>query len=127
MILKKPCRRGPKPRKRIRRKVAPRAFRKGPKAAAKRLTKAEWSRTVRAKFDGLCVYHDRAHEATDAAHIVPVGVRPALRFHPGNGLPLCRRAHQWFTPRPVEWDFWVRSFITPEWYFSLKNAKRETA
>lgn len=104
LALPKPEKRGPKPRKRIRRSAAPRrtsrprARRKGETAALVREADRLWSRCILAEARYVCVpckvIGGVVHRATDAAHVFSrrcMSTRHVL----GNGMACCRRMHDY--------------------------------
>lgn len=45
----------------------------------------------------------------DTAHILSKKSHPKLRFEGDCVVTLCRRAHEWFTVHPKEWEVFVES------------------
>lgn len=139
--LTKPARRGPKPRKPIKRSTAPlkrtskpARVRRSSAGQAKAKADRAWSEAVKAK--GPCValgvwtgatvgfeyttlhQHVKCFGPIDPAHIMS-RTFPATRHEVANGVPLCRAAHDWFTPRPLAWEAFCRQLLGDQEYDRL--------
>lgn len=110
MLLPKPPRREPKPRKRIARGKAPkrgkRPARKSKRPRRKLMAYADslWSQIVRRP--GQCVICGQ-RERLQAAHGFSRRYH-ATRHDLRNGFCLCSGCHVYYTHRPLEWDDWLR-------------------
>lgn len=92
----KPARRGPKPKRRIRRQ----AKRKAKLHDADRL----FSLYIRAR-DGWACRRCGSVVNPQCAHVISRTYR-AIRWNPDNAVCLCRGCHVMFTHRPLEWADW---------------------
>lgn len=135
MNLAKPPKRGPKPRKAIKRGSMPARVRKTASGRAKHAADIAWAKAVRESGPcaakgvsvgwteyqerDLCVYvHTRCNEIT-AAHVVSRRYS-ATRTDRANGLPLCLNAHRFFTEHPLAWEAFVIKTIGQERFAALK-------
>ena len=124
----KPPKRGRKPQKPLRRSAPPKRtkrpnrVRQTLRAAAGRAKDASWSRAVLEK--GPCCAKWWPFEVPGSlfrsAHVCSGRVDPAhifsrrylaTRHIVANGLPTCRRAHDYFGARPKEWERFARHQI----------------
>lgn len=137
----KPARRGPKPRKPIKRSATrPRRrarVRQQSRSARAKLTRRmdrEWSATIRereercergAKFPFDCPggYHGWA--AVDAHHVISRRYR-RFRWLADNGVALCRACHQWAHREPRAFRAWFREARPVSWA-ALQSLKLEAA
>lgn len=97
----KPLRRSTKP---IARRVRPKARRQTERARLERECDRLWGRLILREAP-RCSF-DCERPATDAAHIVSRRYKHT-RWHPANGLALCRQCHDWYTRHPRSWDIAV--------------------
>lgn len=138
--LLKAAKRGPKPKRPIRRS-AMKATRK--RLSPVRQTKAgrrkrradlKWSKAVLASgpcaamafsfvSSGVSWVHLKCFGRIDPAHIFSRRYA-ATRTDPSNGVPLCRTAHTWFTEHPRAWEDFCAAFLGAEKYAALR-AKAE--
>jgi hypothetical protein len=67
---------------------------------------------VRAKNGGRCVAAGKfplCGGRIEAAHCLPKGAHPGVRYKPWNGEPLCTEHHRYYTKHPGHWnDFLYR-------------------
>ena len=129
-------RRGPKPRKPIKRSTTPIKRRSRPAAVrrtssgkAKHAADIAWSKAVRAKgpciargiqlFDGMDVIHHRCDDLT-AAHVISRRYL-ATRHDLDNGVPLCFSAHDFFTRNPERWIEFISIYLGAEKYEELRT------
>lgn len=142
----KPERRGPKPRKPIKRSTTPIKRRSRPAAVrrtssgkAKHAADIAWSKAVREK--GPCIArgmllesreylgdligtvvtieHRRCDELT-AAHVISRRYL-ATRHDLDNGVPLCFSAHDFFTRNPERWIEFISIYLGAEKYEELRT------
>lgn len=144
----KPERRGPKPRKPIKRsskpidrRSRPAAVRRTSSGKAKYAADLDWAKAVRAK--GPCIArgirlfsdtewrvgelhgrmvtieHQRCDELT-AAHVIRRGYL-ATRHDIDNGVPLCFSAHSFFTRHPGQWEEFISRYLGAEKYEELRT------
>jgi hypothetical protein len=108
MRFPKPAKRSPKPRKRVKRSVRPHAVRQTKRAAQERHLDRLWRVWILRGGQGPipCWRKGCWEQATDAAHIVSRRYK-RTRWHPLNGLPLCRDCHARYTRLPRKWDIAV--------------------
>lgn len=144
--IQKPPKRGPKPRKPIKRsskpiarKSRPAPVRRSESGRAKSAADREWSRAVRAK--GPCAalgnwetYRGVSESGANSVHylvhrecfgrIDPAHIQSrrylATRHDVSNGLPLCRFIHDWFGRHPEEFEAFVRTRIGDAEYERLR-------
>lgn len=129
----KPEPRGPKPKKRIARKSRPAKVRRTARGKANHAADLKWAKAVLAK--GPCaaiggwwlnvggtvcgMQHRECAGRIDPAHVMSRRFL-ATRHDPGNGLPLCRRAHDWFTAHPKVWTAWLIETMGEAKYEALR-------
>jgi hypothetical protein len=102
--LPKPAKRSPKPRKRVKRSIRPHAVRQTKRAAQERKLDSLWRVWILRGWQGpIACWECNWEQATDAAHIVSRRYK-RTRWHPLNGLALCRRCHARFTRNSMAWD-----------------------
>lgn len=146
MNLAKPPKRGPKPKKPIKRSSRPARVRKTASGKARHSADIAWAKAVR-EIGPCAAIGERfpeewLHQWTDgtgqvrsdertyfilhrcegqieAAHIVRRGYA-ATRTDKTNGLPLCHWAHAWFTNHPLAWEAFVTKKIGAEKFSELK-------
>lgn len=104
----------------LRRSKPPARARRSPAGVQKRLADREWAEAV--KRGKVCAGLGRNISSTygthigcgpwpvDAAHVMS-RTFPATRHDPGNGMPLCRGVHRYFTERPLAWERFCRSLL----------------
>lgn len=127
MNLAKPPRRGPKPKRPIKRSSRPARVRKTASGKAKHAADLAWANAVRES--GPCAailsgvswfgHHSRCEGQIEAAHIVSRRYA-GTRHDPQNGLPLCHGVHSFFTEHPRLWDAFVTQKIGADAYAQLK-------
>lgn len=127
--IQKPPKRGPKPRKPIKRsskpiarKSRPAPVRRSESGRAKSAADREWSRAVLAK--GPCAALGRWGHIACFGRIDPAHIQSrrylATRHDVSNGLPLCRFIHDWFGRHPEEFEAFVRTRIGDAEYERLR-------
>lgn len=68
---------------------------------------------------GYCE-HCGSPDNLQCAHVISrryLSIRTDFR----NAVCLCRKCHWYFTPRPIEWEIWIRGFITDQVYDELRE------
>ena len=125
MIARKvPLKRSSKP---IARRTKPARVRRSAAGQAKAKADRAWSKAVKEK--GPCVAlgdylgpeygdHWECRGPIDPAHVMS-RTFPATRHEVANGVPLCRRVHDWFTPRPLAWENFCRQLLGDQEYDRL--------
>lgn len=144
----KPERRGPKPRKPIKRSTTPIKRRSRPAAVrrtssgkAKHAADLAWSKSVRSKgpciAQGIPLFSEtewnvgerngtivtiehRKCDRLTAAHVIRRGYL-ATRHDLDNGVPLCLSAHSFFTRNPDAWRDFVSLHLGAEKYEELRT------
>ena len=138
----KPAKRGPKPRRPIKLSTSPlkrtslhARVRRSKAGQEKHRKDRAWSEAIKAK--GPCVALGRwmlLEWATDATETLFKHIRcagpidpghvlsrtfPATRNDVANGVPICRAAHDWFTMRPMAWEWFCRPLLGDQEYDRL--------
>jgi 5-methylcytosine-specific restriction endonuclease McrA len=105
--LAKPEKRGPKPRKPIRRTKRPAHFRiRGGTGKMKKLADDAMSLFVRCRDNWTCGKCGTTMMIQNA-HIIAKGPYPAGRYEDRNTIALCQGCHRYFTARFPEWRKWI--------------------
>lgn len=97
MNLAKPPKRGPKPRKAIKRGSRPSRVRKTASGRAKHAADIAWAKAVKAKHP-TCTFrlYCAGAPTVDAAHVFGKGAYPRLRAVLANGVGACRTCHEFY-------------------------------
>jgi hypothetical protein len=94
MMLAKPSKRGPKPRRPIARSARPPRQSRSRAAVARRKADAAWSFDVRWTAGDMCEFNWCKRVADDAHHLWPKSTHRKLRHESLCGVALCRTHHQ---------------------------------
>ena len=135
--LLKPAKRGPKPKRRIpavrakgkRKKVTRREQRK----RLAKLCNDLWSFIVKARVQYTCQSPRSPHECShvwQAAHCIPKGPYPSIRYELWQGRCLCSAEHTYYTHREAEWyehlrDLWGADLFRERLKKGMQPAKHD--
>lgn len=110
LLLPKPEKRGPKPRKRIARTKRPAPARKRKLQGKLRLLADDAQALFIKTRDGWkCARCGRTHEQAQiqASHLFPKGAYPSLRYAPDNVVAHCWGCHRFLELHRIEFDEWI--------------------
>lgn len=130
--LVKPLKRGPKPRKRLKRAAAPICRRARPRqrggsirAKFNRVADPLWGRAVAMRAAGACERGQTMetwHVGCDPHHVLGKKAHPELRHVVENGIWLCRRHHEAAHRRPVAFRAWFAR-VRPEDFAAISERR----
>lgn len=110
MTLPKPTKRGPKPRKPIRRSKRPAYLRvRGGRGKLRQLADDAMSLYIRCRGGWRCAKCG-SEKNIQCCHIIPKGAYPSGRYRDDNAMALCQGHHRYYTGRLMEW----RDFVGAE-------------
>lgn len=121
LLLPKPEKRGPKPRRRIARHRRPQRERKTPIAKLKRIADGLWRAAILKRDGYRCRFCHKTQEelareglSLQGAHGFRRRTYGRVRWDLINGFALCSRDHTYFTYRETEWTIWMQSQLGTE-------------